>query len=228
MATDSWDPAQYERFRQERSQPFYDLLQRVEKQPGMRVVDLGCGTGDLTRVLHEHLEARETLGLDSSAAMLARAASLAGRGVRFAQGDIQSYAADGGYDLVFSNSALHWIPDHASLFPRLRAALATGGQLAVQMPAMYDHPSHQCAAAVAEEFRAQLGGYVHREYVLDPAAYEELLGRLGCQRAEVRVHVYEHKLESRNDVVEWVKGTLLVAYKERLAPEEFARLKEMM
>jgi trans-aconitate 2-methyltransferase len=78
-----WNPAQYERFRDERSAPFYDLLDLVEPRPGMRVVDLGCGTGALTREMHRRLTARETVGIDTSPAMLARSAAIAGEGLRF-------------------------------------------------------------------------------------------------------------------------------------------------
>ncbi|MGH9580024.1 MAG: methyltransferase domain-containing protein [Terriglobales bacterium] len=223
MAANSWDPAQYERFRQERSQPFYDLLALVRPRPGMRVVDLGCGTGDLTRVLHDKLEARETLGLDSSAAMLARAAPLAGHGLRFEPGDIQSFPVRRCFDLAFSNSALHWIPDHATLFARLIAALDAGGQLAVQMPAIYRHASHLAVGEVADEFAAPLGGYKHREYVLPPAAYQELLERWGSREAHVEERIYEHRLASREEVVEWVKGSLLTGYRERLPEETYQR-----
>src|SRR5918993_2583977 len=104
---DTWDPARYERFAAERAAPFHDLLSLVGPVPGGRVVDLGCGSGELTAQLHRRLEAAETLGLDSSPAMLERAAGLAGDGLRFAQGDIASFD-EGGWDVVFSNAALHW------------------------------------------------------------------------------------------------------------------------
>ena len=92
MATvDTWDPEQYERFAAERAAPFWDLLSLVRPVPGGRVVDLGCGNGELTAALHRRLEAAETLGLDSSPAMLVRAAALAGGGLRFEPGDIAAF-----------------------------------------------------------------------------------------------------------------------------------------
>ncbi|MCI0355948.1 MAG: methyltransferase domain-containing protein [Acidobacteria bacterium] len=225
MSPDRWDPRQYERFLEERGQPFLELMALVEPQPDMRVVDLGCGTGRLTRQLQQHLKPREILGLDLSPAMLAESSGYASGALHFELGDIAGFSADHSYDLVFSNSALHWIPDHPALFARLTAALVPGGQLAVQMPAMHQHPSHWVAAEVAAdpEFASALGGYVHREHVLSVADYESLLVRLGYARHHARLQIYRHELPSREEVVEWVKGTLLVPYQERLQPDMYER-----
>ena len=88
----SWSPEQYERFREERSQPFYDLMALEHRRPLMRVVDLGCGTGDLTGALHHELKARKTLGVDSSDTMLAKAAASGGSELAFKQADIASWS----------------------------------------------------------------------------------------------------------------------------------------
>jgi len=222
---DAWDPRQYERFRAERAQPFHDLLALVEPRPGMRIADLGCGTGDMTLELHRKLAARETLGIDRSEAMLARARPRAEGGLRFEAGDIAAFAARAAYDLVFSNAALHWVDDHAALFARLTAALRPGGQLAVQMPANFDHPSHVVAAQVAGEapFRDALGGHTRGRPVLPPEEYALLLERLGYAEQHVRLQVYGHRLAARDEVVEWVKGTLLTDYQRRLPAELYAR-----
>ncbi len=220
MARDSWDPAQYERFHDERARAFVDLLALVRPRPGMRVVDLGCGTGALTARVHRELGARETLGIDRSGAMLARATP--GKGLRFEMGDVAAFAARGDYDLVFSNSALHWVADHAALFARLTAALRAEGQLAVQMPANFDHPSHVVAAEVAGEapFGDALGGRPHAERpVMPPEEYALLLERLGYAEQHVRLQVYGHRLAARDEVVEWVKGSLLTDYQRRLPAE---------
>lgn len=230
----TWDPRQYNRFRAERQQPFQDLLALIRPRPGMRVVDLGCGTGELTRILHERLAAADTLGLDSSETMLAESAAQQVRGLRFARADIAAFEAVNVYDLVFSNAALHWLPDHPSLFALLTAALAPAGQLAVQMPYNFDHPSHVVAAALArqEPFRAALGGFAIERPVLAPEAYATLLYGLGYGAQHVRLHVYAHVLPARDDVIEWVRGTLLTEYQRRLPealwPRFLARYREML
>ena len=127
MTTDSWSPGQYRRFASEREQPFWDLLALVEPAAGGAVVDLGCGTGELTLALHERTGAGETVGVDSSARMLAKAP--AREGLRFVHADIRDFAPDERPAVVFSNAALHWLPDHRDLYARLRSWLAPGGQL---------------------------------------------------------------------------------------------------
>jgi trans-aconitate 2-methyltransferase len=220
---DVWDPNQYERFRRERAQPFYDLAALVESRPSMRVVDLGCGTGDTTLELHRKLVASETVGLDNSAAMLAKAPRA--DGLRFELGEIEQFAPAQKFDLVFSNAALHWVADHPALLRRLRSAIAPGGQLAVQMPANDAHASHAAAHELARspEFRPLLGGFERRPPLLDASDYAALLHKLGFARQLVRVQVYGHLLESGASVIEWVKGTLLTDYQKRLAPEAWDR-----
>jgi len=237
-----WNPAQYLRFAAERKQPFTDLMALVEAPPGMTVIDLGCGTGEWTRELHQHLAAAATLGIDSSEAMLAACAagngpgsipvaeagptSAAGPGkaravgserVSFQLAAIESFEPERTFDLVFSNAALHWVADHESLFARIAGFIAPGGQLAVQMPANDDNPSHVVAAEVAAEF----GVAPRVSDVLPVEEYARILHRLGFARQHVRMQIYGHLLPASGDVVEWVKGTLLTDYQRRMEPSRF-------
>jgi trans-aconitate 2-methyltransferase len=224
----SWQPNQYERFKEERAQPFHDLVALIKRKPDLRILDLGCGTGALTRDLHDSLAARETLGIDSSTEMLRKSDGLETSALHFERRDIETFAPDLPFDLVFSNAALHWVPDHPALFGRLRAFLAPGGQLAVQMPSNENHLSHRTAAEVASEepFRTELEGHTRQSSVLAPEVYSELLYDLGFREQHVELRIYGHELEAGSDVVEWVKGSLLTDYAERLSPEAYERFLE--
>lgn len=214
---DYWNPAQYERFRAERRQPFDELFAMIEPRPHMRVVDLGCGTGDLTRELHDGLSARSTVGVDRSGRMLERAAGRATPGLSFTQMEIAGFSSDEPFDLVFSNAALHWVSDHPALFARLTAMLTGDGQLAVQVPASRG-PIYAVAREVAarDPFRTALGRWLPDDPVMPPDAYASLLFGLGFPRQRVLLRIYPHVLPSREGVVEWVKGTLLTTYQERM------------
>jgi len=225
VVSDAWNPEVYERFRSERLAPAVDLLALIEARPGMRVIDLGCGTGEVTRLLHDRLAAQETVGLDASPNMLARAVAHAGGGVRFVERDAATFDDRGAWDVVFSNALIHWMPDHPSLIARLIGALVADGQLALQFPANFGHVSHTTAAEIAAEapFREALGGWRRHVPVLEPEAYAELLHRHGCREQHVRLQVYGHLLPTRAAVVDWVRGTLLTDYEKRLDPATFAR-----
>ncbi|MSQ41646.1 MAG: methyltransferase domain-containing protein [Dehalococcoidia bacterium] len=226
-AAGQWDPGRYNRFRDERSLPFYDLAAMVEPRAGMLVVDLGCGTGALTAWLHERLGARATLGIDSSPSMLASTAAHARPGLRFEQREIVAFAqAGGGFDLVFSNAALQWIDDHARLLPLVAGLVEAGGQIALQLPANGDHPSQSVARALAAEepFASALGGRVRPDPVLvqSPQWYAGTLRELGFDPVRVEARAYPHQLPEPRAVVEWMEGTLLTVYRAALTPEHYA------
>jgi trans-aconitate 2-methyltransferase len=217
-----WTPEQYERFKDERAQPFWDLVALVEHRPRMRIVDLGCGTGELTRKLHEHLGAVEAVGIDSSETMLLKSGSFGGEMLRFQHGTIEAFVTDQPYDLIFSNAALQWVAGHESLFQKLTAFVSHDGQLAVQMPMNDDHPSHAIAAGVAKDF----GIAPRHAPLLPPERYSSLLYELGYKRQHVRVQIYGHRLDSSADVIDWVRGTLLTDYERRLG-ERFPEFLEL-
>ncbi len=223
----SWDPAQYERFRDERSQPFFDLLGCVEASDGMRAVDLGCGTGDLTRVLHERLRCTSTVGYDNSKEMLDAAAARGAlaAGLSFEEADIADLAlAPGSVDLVLANASLHWLPDHEALLARLAGWLSAEGQLAVQVPANHDYVTHTLARELAARarFAGPLGGFIPPQHVRTPTEYAALLHGIGFRPMRVSLNVYSHLLPSRDGVFEWVRGTTLTGLKSRMTPDLYA------
>jgi trans-aconitate 2-methyltransferase len=220
-----WDPKQYHKFQAERSAPFFDLLALVDIRPDLKVVDLGCGTGELTRQLADALPNSAVTGLDSSSQMLdaARAASYSSANLRFEQGDQAQLT--GSWDLIFSNAALQWSENQMELITSLYARLAPGGQIAVQVPSNHNHISHQLYRETAGEgpFQSVLKGFQRYAPVLSIDEYARIFFECGAENIVVFEKVYPHVLEDSDAVVEWISGTALVPYFERLGDdrEEF-------
>ena len=211
-----WDPNLYQKFQAERSAPFFDLLALLEIRPNLKVVDLGCGTGELTSRLAAMLPNSDVTGMDSSAQMLEKAASHSGPGLRFEQGDQAQLA--GTWDLIFSNAALQWSENHEELIPHLFDRLAPGGQIAVQVPSNHNHISHQLYRETASEkpFKSALKGFQRYAPVLSIDEYARLFFESGAENIVVFERVYPHVLEDSDAVVEWISGTALIPYFERL------------
>jgi trans-aconitate 2-methyltransferase len=224
---DAWNPAQYGAFADERARPFHDLLDLIKPAPMRRAVDLGCGTGELTALAADRFGIDTMLGLDTSAAMLAKAEAHQRAGLSFAVGDLVEWSSAGDHDLVLSNAALHWAPDHAAVLGRWTDALAPGGQLAVQMPSNADHPSHLLSVETAHD--PEFAPYLDAAAIADPVAdnvqppqwYASLLFDLGFTDQIVRVQVYGPVLDHPAQIVEWTKGTSLTRFQKRLPPELF-------
>jgi len=219
MATGDWQPGQYERFKAQRAQPFWDLVALLDvTRPIERAADLGCGTAELTDELGRRLRIADLLGLDNSPNMLTEASARRRPGLEILEADIGVWTDEPSFDLVIANAALHWIPDHATVLERWIAALRPGGQLAVQVPANDDHASHLASATVAERepFRSAMGGVPPADpvaaNVLRPERYSEILYRLGVEDPVVRLQVYPHVFPSTDDVVEWTRGSSLTRF----------------
>ena len=211
-----WNPNQYHKFQAERSAPFFDLLALVDVRPNLKVIDLGCGTGELTRQLADKLPGSEVTGLDSSPQMLEKAAAFASPNLRFEQGDQSQLTGE--WDLIFSHAALHWTENHAELIPALYARLTPGGQIAVQIPSNHNHISHQIYRETASEdmFKFILQGFQRYAPVLAIEDYARIFFNCGAENIVVFEKVYAHVLEDADAVVEWISGTALVPYFERL------------
>jgi trans-aconitate 2-methyltransferase len=215
-----WDPAKYLQFAGPRLQPALDLLARIPLTAPAVVYDLGCGAGNVTRLLAERWPGARLTGVDGSAAMLA-AAARAAPGVRWVEADVSSWQAPAPADLIFSNAALHWLDDHAALFPRLLDQLAPAGVLAVQMPRNHGAPTHteMVAAAEAGPWRTRLAAHLRRAPVAPPPFYYDVL-RPRAGRLEIWETEYLHVLEGDNPVVEWTRGSALKPLLDALAEPE--------
>lgn len=214
-----WDPACYEQFKKERYKPFQDLIGMVRVRPNLKVVDLGCGTGELTLRLMETLPGSNVVGMDSSPQMLQRAESFTRPGLRFEQRRIEE--VEGQWDVVFSHAAIQWVEDHESLIPRLFSLVRQGGQLTAQTPSNHDHPVLKLIQEVASQriFRDAMGNWSRQSPVLPLQEYAEILYRCGGKNLNVFEKVYPHVLPDSNALADWTSGTVLVPYMERLSKE---------
>lgn len=204
-----WDPAVYTRFAAPRLRPALDLISRIDAEAPELVVDLGCGTGNITRLLAGRWPAARVLGVDSSPEMLAEAAS-EGFGIRWLLGNAGSFHPGRPVDVLFSNAALHWLDDHGSLFARLMGMVAPGGVLAVQMPRNHGAASHTCMTAAAEAgpWRDALAPVLRPSPVAEPSFYYETLAPLSAS-LDIWETEYLQVLEGDNPVVQWTMGTAL-------------------
>lgn len=223
---DNWNPNQYEKFKDQRAKPFYDLMGLVEKRKIKNAIDLGCGTGELTRKLFDELKPDSMTGIDSSSEMLAKSKTFETSGFHFEKADIKTYQPSNPLDLIFSNAALQWLPNHETLFPRILSWASSQGQVAIQMPCNFDHPSHVIANKTAYEMFPSIFANENPRTVLSLERYAEILFAAGFQKQIARIEVYGHPMSSGRDVVEWTKGTLLTMYKSKLSPDEYQQFEK--
>lgn len=219
IAAATWDPQQYLRFSGERLRPALDLLAHVPLNAPARVVDLGCGAGNVTTILRQRFPEADVLGVDGSAEMLGKARGSA-PGCRFEQGDFSTWQPDAAPDLIYSNAALHWVTDHETLFPRLVSLLAPNGVLAVQMPAMHDAPLRALQNEVAAHgpWAEILRGTDFARSILTAGEYYDLLRPL-VTHLDLWETTYLHVLQGEDAAVEWAAGSSLRPYLEKLPPD---------
>jgi trans-aconitate 2-methyltransferase len=204
----TWNPTLYRRFEDERTRPAEDLLARVPLERATHVIDLGCGPGNSTQLLHERFAAARVTGTDTSEAMLQSARERLPM-CQFELADISSWQPSVAPDLIFANAVLHWVPGHEQLFPRLFSLLSPGGVLAVQMPDNWDEPSHRSMREVASvgPWASVLGGSTGvRAQILPAEGYYDLLGARAAT-IDIWRTTYHHALASATDIVDWVRAT---------------------
>jgi trans-aconitate 2-methyltransferase len=221
----AWSARQYVAFEDERTRPVRDLLAAVPAIEARTAIDIGCGPGNSTELLAARFAGAAVTGLDSSSDMIAAARTRL-PGLRFAIDDIERwlYANDAPrFDVILANAVLHWVPDHARVFPALMAKVAPGGSLAVQMPDNCDQPSHRLMREIAANgpWKAKLAGaYAARTPIAAADWYYELL-RSTARRTDVWRTTYYHPLSGgAAAIVEWFKGSGLLPFIAPLNADE--------
>jgi trans-aconitate 2-methyltransferase len=220
-----WDPAQYDRYADERGRPFWELVGRIRVAAPALVVDLGCGPGSLTRgLLNRWPDARIT-GVDSSSDMIdIAAANVVAGHLDFVRADLREWRPDGPVDVVVSNALLQWVPGHLDLIGEIAGWLAPGGAFAFQVPDNFTQSSHTIIRELrlSEKWRDRLGEGADRTVAVErPATYLAALADAGLS-PDVWQTNYLHVLHGEDAVLEWIKGTALRPVLDLLAGDEVA------
>lgn len=211
-----WDPGLYLAFADQRGRPFHDLLARIGAHDPRRVVDLGCGAGNLTATLSRRWPRAIMEAWDSSPEMVAAARE---RGVPARVGDLRDWTPQTDTDVVISNATLHWIPEHARLLVRWARQCSGGTWLAIQVPGNFAAASHRGIRAVAERphwsKRLPRNVFSDADPVLSAAGYADLLTDAGCE-VDAWETTYVHRLTGADAVLEWISGSTLRPVRDSL------------
>jgi trans-aconitate 2-methyltransferase len=222
----AWDPQLYLKFDRERTQPAIDLTARIEISKPRRIIDLGCGPGNSTAVLHKCWPKAELTGLDADEEMLLVARQSCPT-FHWLQGDAAAWQASGKYDVVFSNALLQWLPDHAETIKNWYSAVAPGGALAVQIPVNFNSPVHQHILEVADDprWKDTIGPARGALYAKEPAEYYDIIAPL-TSRFDLWVTEYCHVLTGPERILDWMRGTGLRPFLSALPSDTERKLFE--
>ncbi|MDA6072757.1 methyltransferase domain-containing protein [Flavobacterium sp. AC] len=218
-----WNPEIYNKFKNIRYQPFYDLIDFIKPVKGMKAIDLGCGTGEQTAILADKFKEADFLGVDSSAEMLERSKALETDHLNFRKATTEETLASGEkWDLIFSNAALQWSNDHETLFPRLLEHLNSKGQFAVQMPVQPENKLNKILLDLVNEepFKSFLKGYKRDSPVLSIDDYAQILFDGGLEDIQILQKVYPIIANDHETLYNFIAGSALIPYIERVDGEE--------
>lgn len=213
----AWNPEKYNEFKTLRYKPFFDLIAHIQDKPNMKVVDLGCGTGELTNMLSEKLTNPSVKGIDSSKEMLEKAKEFTS--IQFDQKTIEEQINTGEkWDLVFANASIQWVDNHEELFPKIISLLNPDGQLAIQMPCQNENLLNQIVIELVQEepYKIALNNWKRLSPVLTMDDYAQILFENGGTDMVIYQKVYPMIAKSHDELYEFILGSTLVPYFERL------------
>ena len=212
-----WNPETYNKFKEERYQPFYDLISHIHHKPGMKIIDLGCGTGELTKILADQFKESTVLGIDTSAEMLSKAPQQ--KNLIFLQSSIENEVAKSDqWDLIVANASLQWVENHHQLFPGIFAKLSENGQVAIQMPSQKENKLNQILHELAHEdpFYSFLQNTIRDSPLLSLDDYTSIFFSHGAHEVVIYQKVYPLIVKSTDSLYEFISGTALIPYIEKL------------
>ena len=214
-----WNPEIYNKFKNIRYQPFYDLIDFIKPIEAMKAIDLGCGTGEQTAILADKFPNANFLGVDSSDEMLEQSKSLETDNLHFKKATTEETIESGEkWDLIFSNAALQWSNDHEILFPKLIQLVNLQGQFAVQMPVQPENKLNKILSELVDEelFQSYLNGFKRDSPVLSIDDYAQILFDGGLENIQIMQKVYPIIANDHDTLYNFISGSALIPYIEKL------------
>lgn len=220
-----WNPEKYNQFKNIRYQPFFDLAALITAEGLEKAVDIGCGTGEQTKILSEKFGAASFLGIDPSSEMLAKSREFESSTLHFKNSTVEAFIADSegqNWDLIFSNAALQWSNDHATLFPQLISLLSSKGQFAIQMPVQKENALNKLLLDLVQEepYAGFLKGWKRESPLLSIDEYAQLMFENGLNELQIIQKVYPIIANSAEDLFDFISGSALIPYLERMTDSQ--------
>lgn len=220
-----WNPEKYNQFKTIRYKPFFDLAALISPDGLENAVDIGCGTGEQTKILSEKFDTTSFLGIDPSTEMLAKSGELESGNLHFKQSTVEAFVAiskQQSWDLIFSNAALQWSGNHAVLFPQLISLLSSKGQLAIQMPVQKENVLNKLLIDLVQEepYTGFLQGWKRESPLLSIDQYAQLLFENGLNNIQIIQKVYPIIADSTDNLFDFISGSSLIPYLERISPDQ--------
>ena len=221
-----WNPEVYNKFKNIRYQPFFDLVEFIRDEDLKNCVDIGCGTGEQTKILSEKFNKGNFLGIDSSPEMLAKSKELESDNLHFQNSTVEDFISNQKqqWDLVFSNAALQWSDNHETLFPRLISLVNENGQFAVQMPVQNENLLNKILLTLVQErpFADYLNGWKRESPLLSIDEYAQIMFENGLHNIQIMQKVYPIIADSPQKLFEFISGSALIPYMEKMSDSEEA------
>lgn len=218
-----WNPDIYNKFKNIRYQPFYDLAAFIQLTKGMKAIDVGCGTGEQTAILADKFKEAIFLGVDSSDEMLEKSKDFEMNNLNFRKATTEEIVSSGEkWDLIFSNAALQWSDNHELLFPKLLELLNPQGQFAVQMPVQPENKLNKILIDLVNEepFKSYLNGFRRDSPVLSIDDYAQILFDGGLEEIQISQKIYPIIANDHNTLYDFISGSALIPYIEKLDGEQ--------
>jgi trans-aconitate 2-methyltransferase len=216
-----WNPEVYNQFKSIRYKPFFDLMDLISSNGLEKAVDIGCGTGEQTKILSEKFESADFLGIDPSPQMLEKSKDFSRTNLTIKQATVEEFIASNSnkkWDLIFSNAALQWSDNHYGLFPQLIALLSDNGQFAIQMPMQNDNMLNKILWQLVQEkpYSDYLKDYKRESPLLSIDQYAQILFENGLNNLQILQKVYPIIADNPQTLFDFISGSALIPYLERL------------